>query len=191
MKKTNRRSFLKTIAGFFTLPAGLSLAKSKQKTLEKATRKTTQHFSFQYNYEKFNCENLKTNGTFRQWVDSIAKEIERLLAAESNEPDACGFGLKYDVEVKPCEWNPGQKDNVPALAVVIYLGKISSQDIFLANSFSFAKMEWERNCKSPKGLQQLARVRFIDCIWSLYDLIREQVIMMKKFGIDCSKPFPN
>lgn len=32
--KTNRRNFLKTLVGFFTLPAGLGLAKAKQKNKE-------------------------------------------------------------------------------------------------------------------------------------------------------------
>ena len=129
-----------------------------------------------------NHDNIKIDGTFEDWIKSIAKEVDRLFSSKSKEPDAGWFGLKHRVEITPCDWDPEQNDGMPAFAISIHLG-----EYYLGTHFSFAKIEWDRNYKSLKAMRSILNVRFIDCIWSLYHVVREQVIFLKKMDIDCCK----
>jgi len=167
-----RRNFLKTITGLCAVPATMCSAKSTQELSQKSSS---------CNAGSINHDNIKINGTFEGWVNSIAKEIERLLAVKSKEPDADWFGSEYSIKVVPGDWSPKQDGSMPALAVCISISEYK-----LGTHFSFTKYEWDRD-HHPKSLQRRLDCRYVDCIWSMYDVIREQMILLKKLGIDCSK----
>lgn len=149
--------------------------------MKKLSRKSLPH-----NIISINHDNIKINGTFEEWIKSIAKEIKRLLAVKSKEPDEDQFNFKYIIKIESSDWSPEQNGSMPAFMIIISLG-----GHYLETYFSFAEIEWDRNHKNPKRLQKIFDVRFMNCIRSLHNAVREQVILLKRLGIDCSKSFPN
>lgn len=167
-----RRNFLKAMVGISAVPTTSCLARSS------FNRNTFYHHSSTL----INHDNIKINGTFEEWIKSIEKETERLLATKSKELDADWFKPYYNVKTESCDWSPKQDGSMPAFMIQVYVGSYG-----LMVSFSFAKCEWDRNCKSPKALQSMLNIRFIDFVWSVYHAVREQVILLKGLDIDCSK----
>ena len=170
-----RRNFLKTVIWVLSIPATLCSAKTNQhrKPITRKIKKTTSNL--------INHNNIKINGTFEEWIQSIVKEVRRLLTVKSKEPDAYWFRDNYDVCIDSWKW----KKDIPARGILIYKGKEKR----IMGYFSFAEVEFNKNRKNPKWLRNLLNVRFIDCIWSMYDMGREHTIFLKKFGIDCSIPY--
>lgn len=153
-----RRNFLKTMIGLSTMPTTLCLAKPLQR-------------SPLYNNSLLIRNNIIINGTFKDWINSIANEIKRLLAIKTTRIGEHEPKSKYSVKVQPCDWDSGK----PCLAIEVYM------DDKAMGYFSFAKSEYHKN--NPKHLWKLLQCRYVDFIWSLNDIEEERLIFLRKFGM--------
>ncbi|MCK5608347.1 hypothetical protein KAR91_41075 [Candidatus Pacearchaeota archaeon] len=106
-------------------------------------------------------DKTKIDGTFKEWIDSIAEEVKRLLTTKTtktNEPE-----LNCAVKVEK--------------VITVYMnGKPM-------NHFSFTEKEFKKNRRDPKALELLLHTRFIDFLWELFDIENERLTFLRKFGI--------
>lgn len=93
-------------------------------------------------------KNLNTTGTFGQYIQSIAVEIDRLL----DQPDRM-------VEISETDWDAGRRNLLPALVIH-----------FAGTYFSIAEIEFEQNQHRSDRLNNLAEVRFQSAIEDLKDM---------------------
>ena len=173
-----RRNFLKIVTGLLAVPTTMCSAKSTQK-------------SSLCNTGSFSHDNIKVDGTFEEWVDSIAKEIERSLAVKSKEPDADWYEVECVTKTMlDCCYEDGEQ--VEWLTIIVYMkGQISTntgwedQEI---GRIGFLKNWFDRN-HHPKTLRRTLEVRYIDFMWCLFEKGRKYALLVKKLGLDCSKPY--
>ncbi len=163
-----RREFLKAIASIAAVPAICTTGLSK--IIGTSDTKS--------NFTEINFDNIKTTGTFDEWIESIRTEIERMLAGE-NHGDSI-----YSVEVRSSDWGVG-KESLPAKAIVIMYAGIGDMVIFESpreiTYFDFAKFEFEHNKTCPEGLKNLVTVRFIDMQWSLENQRERYFKLLRRF----------
>ena len=124
-----------------------------------------------------NFNNIKTTGTFNEWIESIRTEIERLLTRTNDNWDT------YTVETTCCDWgycNPGgHRKSIPAAAIAI---KRNGQDVI---SCSFGRMEFDHKNfgkGDKKYLKSLVSVRFIDMLWSIEAMRECDFRLLRRFG---------
>ena len=137
--------------------------------------------------------NIKTNGTFEEWVASIAKEVERSLAIKSKEPDAKEYEVNCTTKIMPCHcYEDGER--IEWLTIFVYAKNQiptntgwEDQEI---GRVGFCK-NWFVGDHHPKTLRRILEVRYMDFMWCLFDKGRKYVLLTKKLGLDCSKPNPN
>lgn len=139
-------------------------------------------------------DNIKIDGTFEEWVESIAKEIERLLTVKSEESDAEQYEVNCITKtISACRYEDGERINW--LTIFVYAkGQICTdtgwedQEI---GRIGFCKNFWDRD-HHPKSLRRRLEVNYIDFIWNdIFGEGRKYVLLIKKLGLDCSKPNPN
>ncbi len=114
-------------------------------------------------------QNLNTTSTFKDYIDSIAAEITRLLAVliEVDEP-------KYTVEIKDTDWSKEQDGSMSGLAILF------SDDCGTNTYFSIAEFEFEDNKEKPQFLRRIAETRFIDAVYCLRDKRDDYSLMVRK-----------
>lgn len=149
--------------------------------------------------------NIKIDGTFEEWVDSIAKEIERSLAVKSKEPDAEWYEVDCITKITPNYWIGDSGEKFPALEIIVYMKNqipfnngasivpdlnfrhLSWKDLKIG-SLGFCKA-WFDEDHRPKTLRQRLKVAFIDFMWhDVFEKGRKYVLLVKKLGLDCSVP---
>lgn len=141
-----------------------------------------------------NHDNIKIDGTFREWVKSIAKEVERSLAVKSEEPDAKEYEVNYTTKITPCHcYEDGERINW--LTIFVYAKNQIPTDTGWKDQeigrIGFCKNFWDRD-HHPKSLRRTLEVNYIDFMWGdIFDKGRKYVLLAKKLGFDCSKPNPN
>ena len=123
---------------------------------------------------KINSYNIKTDGTFIQWIESIRTEVDRLLNSNLKKDDG-----EYFVFVKDDEWVGESSDFLPAEAVlkkdksghykyILPAKKISINDEFGNEYISFSLAEFEFDADQSKlrrkYLINLTKIRFQDAI---------------------------
>jgi len=116
---------------------------------------------------EINTDNIKIDGTFDEWIESIKVEIERLLAPKDDKDDKDD---KYVVEVLDA---PAWSENSGPIKV------INIHDI---TYFSFGEKEFERarDC-SQKSLESLLKVRFVDAVWSIEAIREDYFRLLRRF----------
>ena len=145
-----RRNFLKSVLGVAVAPS-ICAAKLSRSTKLKGV--------------DINFDNIKINGTFDEWVESIRAEADRLLKPVKKGDE------EYIVKAEFSSW--GYK--MPARSIVVSDGYRN------LGWFSIAEFEFERNKRNKKRLRQLIRVRFIDMLWSINAKIVEDYRLLKRF----------
>lgn len=149
--------------------------------------------------------NIKIDGTFEEWVASIAKEVERSLAVKSKEPDAEWYEVDCITKITPNYWIGDSEEKLPALEITVYM---KNQIPFcngapIVPDFNFRHLSWKDLkigslgfCKAwfdkdhhPKTLRRILEVAFIDFMWhDIFEKGRKYVLLVKKLGLDCSVP---
>jgi len=144
--------------------------------------------------DSLNHNNIKIDGTFREWVESIAKEIERSLAVKSKEPDAEQYETNCTTKIiSACCYEDGER--IEWLTIIVYMkGQIPTDTGWRdqkIGSLGFCKNFFDGD-HHPKTLQRRLEVTYIDFIWGdIFDKGRKYVLLAKKLGLDCSKPDSN
>jgi hypothetical protein len=136
---------------------------------------------------KIKLDNMKYDGTFEQFVKSIADEIKRILSVELNTSDKQYFDWhqKQLVELEYTTWENGfTGEKIPAISIVVTnIGDKWN----ITSYFGFCKEEFDEYENDEKQLRLLAQARFIDFIWGLYGWARGDFLFLQKLGIDPSK----
>jgi len=137
-------------------------------------------------------DNIKIDGTFEEWVESIAKEIERSLAVKSKESDAEQYEVNCITKITPNHWIGDPGEELPALEITVYMkGQIPTNvgwEDQKIGSLGFCKAWFDRD-HHPKTLRRQLEVAYIDFMWGdIFDKGRKYVLLAKKLGLDCSKP---
>jgi len=152
-----RRNFLR---GLFSIAAVPSICTTK--ISENIKSKNTD----------INFSNVKMDGTFDEWVESVRTEVERLLKPV-NQGDE-----KYIVKIESSYWDV--KKSISAKSIIVsnnygdYLGW-----------FGLSKEEFNHCAKQPKKyLTRLVQVRFIDMLWSMDNYIADRFHLLKRFDPD-------
>lgn len=141
-----------------------------------------------------NHDNIKIDGTFEEWVESIAKEVERSLAVKSEEPDAKEYEVTYTTKIiAACHYEDGEQ--IDWLTIFVYAKNQIITDTGWEDqevgSLGFCKNFFDED-HHPKSLQRRLEVTFVDFMWGdIFDKGRKYVLLAKKLGLDCSKPNPN
>ena len=137
-----RRNFLKSLLGASTVPFMCNAKFLKAKYVKCSIN--------------MNPDNIKTNGTFDEWIESIRAEADRLLNSNLKKGDE-----KYLVDTKWCTWGY----EMPARAITIK-NEFNKEYTY----FSYAKFEFDRDQSKlrRKFLINLAKIRFEDAIASVY-----------------------
>lgn len=160
-----RREFLKAVTGIVAIPTICTTTLSK-------------NINTFNNNTGINFDNIKTTGTFDQWIESIRTEIQRMLVSKNHGDNT------YSVEIKSSNWGT-KKDPVPAKAIVIMYTGIVNLTTFVfpreMTYFSFAKCEFKRAKANPKWLKSLVTVRFVNMQWSLEDQRERYFKLLRRF----------
>ncbi len=136
-------------------------------------------------------DNIKIDGTFEEWVDSITKEIKRLLAVKSKEPDADLYEVNCITKiVSACNYEDG--DQIEWLTIFVYMKDQIPTDTGWEDQeigrIGFCKNFFDRD-HHPKSLRRRLEVSYINFIWNdIFDGGRKYAILAKKLGLDCSVP---
>ena len=115
-------------------------------------------------------KNINTTGTFREYIDSIAAEIQRLLNIEfsEGEPD-------YIVKIEETNWWVDQDGGMPGLAIIFN----DDTRLGVGTFFSIGEFEFANNTHDPEFLDHLAQSRLTDAILSLKE---NHDLLIKKLG---------
>ncbi len=115
-------------------------------------------------------KNINTTGTFQEYIDSIAAEIQRLLGIQINE-----YEPNYIVKIEETNWWVDQDGGKPGLAIIF------SDDTRLGvgTYFSIGESEFDNNIHDPEFLDRLAQTRLIGAVLSLRE---NHELLIKKLG---------
>lgn len=177
-----RRKFLKGLFGILAVPT-ISIAKLSRGINTPSVKSK--------NIINFN--NIKVNGVFNEWIESIRIEIKRLLAPVNK------YDNMYSVSIKPDDWgyefcdiywvkHLKKKYTLPAKMIVIQhigiMGLTTFDDARNITYFGFAKHEFEHKrfgMGNRKYLKNLVNTRFNSMLWSLEDQREKNFKLLRKF----------
>ena len=135
--------------------------------------------------------NIKIDGTFEEWVKSIAKEVERSLAVKSEESDAEQYEVNCTTKVISCHrYEDGER--IDWLTIFVYAKNQIPTDTGWEDQeigrIGFCKNFFDRD-HCPKSLRRMLENAFVDFMWGdIFDKGRKYAILAKKLGLDCSIP---
>ncbi len=103
--------------------------------------------------EKINMKNIKVNGTFEQYIDSIVSETRKLLSASL-----------YTVEISDSTWGTASRQEGGLRSSMVFLNGRDAPNCH----FSIAELEFMTLQRyAPQALADLARTRLTDTIDSV------------------------
>lgn len=165
-----RREFLKMLSGILVVPTVCIATQSKNIDILNAKLDSV----------SINFNNIKIDGTFDEWIESIKVEVQKMLICTD-------YGCNtYSVEIRPDDWGKEEYGLIPAKQIVIvYTGIKGVADFDFPKDityFGFAKKEFECCKVSSKYLKNLVNVRFWNMQWGLENKRENYFMLLRRFN---------